>query len=189
METQKPVVMYDSPEAAQIKTVSAWVARTGEVWPNNEHMARYCGCTHMRCDTCGAVREKGSWCRPCHDAKQQAKFASHERKAWDGVEPVYLFDTDLYFFSLDALVDYCDEHDVKAADLQLVFCKPNYCREIDAYDHCSEELFEDCDLPDDILAAFDVLNKCIQAHKEPLSWSPDDIAVDPASISALIKEG
>lgn len=186
MDQQPQRVMYDSPEAAKIETVTGWRARTGEFWGDNEHMARYCGSTHKRCDQCGGVVEKGSWCSPCHQVKRREKFAGYERKSWDGMEPVNLFDTDVYFFSLDALADYCAEHDVKAADLPLVFCMPNYASAIDPADHFIDDLPEDGEIPDDLAEAFDALNKVIAAHTTPLSWSPDDIAVDPASISAWL---
>ena len=45
----KSVIMYDSPEAASIKTITGWVSSAGRFWGDNEHMARYDGSTHMKC--------------------------------------------------------------------------------------------------------------------------------------------
>lgn len=189
MDQQPQVVMYDSPEAAKIETVTGWRARTGEFWGDNEHMARYCGSTHKRCDKCGGVVEKSSWCNPCHAKGRQEKFASYPRKAWDGVAPICMFDGDTYFFSADELADYCSDHNVKASELQLVFCEPNFARPLEPEDHFADELPEDGDVPGDIAAAFAALNEVIAAHKEPLSWSPGDEAVDPASVATLDGEG
>lgn len=186
---QQAQVMYDSPEAAKIETVTGWRARTGEFWADNEHMARYCGSTHKRCEKCGGVVAKGSWCEPCHAKKRQEKFASYPREAWDGVAPICLFDGDVYFFSADDLVGYCSDHDIKPADLQLTLCRPNFAQPLNMEDHFIEELPEDGDVPDDIAAAFAALNEVIAAHKEPLSYSPDDVAIDPASVAAWLGEG
>ncbi|MEQ1969482.1 ead/Ea22-like family protein, partial [Xenorhabdus nematophila] len=46
----KKIVMYDSPEAAQIKIVTGWVSRDGRFWGDDERMARYCGATHRQCE-------------------------------------------------------------------------------------------------------------------------------------------
>jgi hypothetical protein len=189
MDKTETIVMYDSPEAAKIEAVTGWRARTGEFWGDNEHMARYCGSTHKRCESCGGVVAKSSWCDPCRAKARQEKFAGYERKAWDGEEPINLFDTDVYFFAPDMLADYCADHGVKAADLQLVFCDPNYARIIEPNDYFEEMLPEDGYVPDDLAEAFEALNKVIEAHKTPLSWSPGDVAVDPASVASLTGEG
>lgn len=188
MEIQEQVVLYDSPEAAAIATVTGWQARTGEFWGNNEHMARYCGSTHKRCDGCGEVIAKSNWCTPCRDAKQKAKFASFERKPWDGEVPLNLFDTDTYFFDEDALRDYCADHDLKAEELDLVLCEPNYATLLDPYEVYQDLLGEDCEVPAPLVAAFDVLNVAIAACKEALSWEPSETAVDPASVRSIVGE-
>jgi hypothetical protein len=186
---QPTQVLYDSAEAAKIETVTGWRARTGEFWGDNEHMARYCGSTHKRCDKCGSVVAKGNWCHPCRDVAQREKFAGYERKAWDGVEPLHLHDTDMYFFGLDALADYCAEHRVKAAELALVFCAPNYAGQVDAGDFYQDILAEDSEMPDAIQMAFDTLNEAIKACREPLSWEPTTVAADPASVASWMGEG
>jgi hypothetical protein len=188
MESQEQVVLYDSPEAASIATVTGWQARTGEFWGNNEHMARWCGSTHKRCDGCGAVIAKSSWCTPCRDAKQREKFAAFQRRPWDGAEPLHLFDTDTYFFSAEVLSDYCQDHGVKPEELALVFCKPNCATPVDPYDIYQDLLGEDLEVPDAIASAFDVLNAAISACREPLSWEPIDVAADPASVASVLEE-
>jgi hypothetical protein len=188
MASNETMVMYDSAEAAQVVTVTGWRARTGEFWGDNEHMARYCGSTHKRCEKCGGIVAKSDWCRPCFEAAQLEKFNGYPRKPWDGKEPLNLFGSDVYFFDADALDDYCADHGVKATDLQLVFCEPNYASIIEPRDYFESDLPEDGDVPDDLAEAFDALNKVIEAHKTPLSWSPTDVAVDPASVASLTGE-
>jgi len=68
------IVPYDSAEAASIQTVTGWVSRSGRFWGNDEHMARYDGCTHRKCDarltlknapigTLAPAIGGGAWCK------------------------------------------------------------------------------------------------------------------------------
>lgn len=172
----KIIILRDSDEAASIKTVTGWVSSNGRFWGNDEHMARFDGATHTKCknNSDHPIHDIHGYCEVCHEEKRQAVFAAMERREWND-EPLVIFDTDTYFFDIDSLVDYCEEHEVKATDLQLVICEPNYPREIDGSDRFIDDLPEDGELPCDIQAAFDLLNEVIR-ESAPLSWSQGEVA-------------
>ncbi|MGN8120390.1 hypothetical protein ACTJK9_01365 [Pseudomonas sp. 22082] len=174
---EEKVVMYESPEAASIQTLTGWVAADGRFWGNDEHMARWCGATHRRCEKNPehAIYEVRSYCRECYEESRQAKFAAMPVKEWAG-EPLVIFDGDRYFFDEDSLRDYLIDSDIELADVQLCICEPNYPREIDPEDHFIDDLPEDGEIRDDeLLAAFDLLNEMIR-QSQPLSWSEGEFA-------------
>lgn len=181
------VVMYDSPEAASIKTVTGWVSRSGHFWGDDEHMARYDGSTHTRCK-CGAVVAKQSYCSTCADQKAREKFLAMPKIAWDGTAPLHLHNTDRYFFDVDALLDHCADAGCKPQDLSLVVCEPTYARQIDPTEHYADDLPEGSEVPDEIEEAFAKLNEAIRACKKPLCWYPGEVAVTPESLPTLEPE-
>ncbi|MFY0750155.1 hypothetical protein [Pseudomonas sp. NFX5] len=178
MTAQKPIIMYDAPEAASLKTVTGWVSADGRFFGADENLARYCGATHRRCDVNPEhkIYEVNSYCKECHQERRQAKFAAMPIKEWSG-EPLVFFDSDQYFFDVDSLRDYLIESDIDLADLQLCICEPNYPSQIDPADHFCDELPEDGEIRDDqVLAAFELLNEMIR-QSEPLSWSEGEYVV------------
>ncbi|MNJ55684.1 hypothetical protein D3C77_511920 [compost metagenome] len=186
---EEKVVMYESPEAASIQTITGWVAADGRFWGNDEHMARYCGSTHRICknNPDHPIHRTNGWCDVCHDESRAAKFAAMPRRTWGG-EPITDFDGDSYFFDEEDLRDHILNHEIDLADLKLVFCTPNYPSEIDPNDHFMDDLPEDGEINDDqLLAAFDLVNEMIR-KSPPLSWSPGAEAVDlPQSFIDMIK--
>lgn len=179
----KPIVMYDSPEAASLKTVTGWVSSSGHYWGDNEHMARYDGSTHTKCEECGETRENNRWCEPCHNRKDLEKFIAMKREPWDGDSPIYSDLLDRYFFH-ESIFDFLnDSHNAgilkpyTAEELRLIHCEPTYLHKIDA-DDWSDDLPDDNDgeLPDDVQAAVDALNAVI-AKAGPVSWTPGNTAV------------
>ncbi|WP_443692052.1 hypothetical protein ACRZ5O_22755 [Pseudomonas protegens] len=174
---EEKVVMYESPEAASIQTVTGWVAADGRFWGKDEHMARWCGATHRRCEKNPdhPIYEIRSSCHQCHEERRQAKFAAMPIKEWAG-EPLVIFDGDEYFFDEDSLRDYLIDRDVDLADLQLCICEPNMPREIDPSDLFIDDLPEDGEIRDQqLIAAFELLNEMIR-QSEPLSWSQGEFA-------------
>ena len=190
MTAQKPIIMFDSPEAANLQTVTGWVSANGRFFGNDENLARYCGATHRRCEKNPnhPIYEIRSWCKQCHQDSRQAKFAAMPVKDWAG-EPLVIFDGDRYFFDEDSLRDYLIDSGIELADLQLCICEPNYPSEIDPADHFCDDLPEDGEIRDDqLLAAFELLNEMIR-QSEPLSWSEGEFAARlPQSIIDEITE-
>ena len=177
MSAQKPIIMFDAPEAASLKTVTGWISADGRFFGGDENLARYCGATHRRCDVNPEhqIYEVNSYCKECRQARRQAKFAAMPTKEWAG-EPLVIFDGDQYFFDEDGLRDYLIDSDIELAHLQLCICEPNYPSQIDPADHFCDDLPEDGEILDDqLLAAFELLNEMIR-KSEPLSWSEGEFA-------------
>nr|WP_279153334.1 hypothetical protein [Pseudomonas mosselii] len=188
---EEKVVMYESPEAASIQTVTGWVDPSGRFWGKDEHMARYCGSTHRHCakNPDHPIHDTRGWCRACQAEGDAARFAAMPKRVWDG-EPITDYDGDRYFFDEESLIDWIVEYEIDLADLKLVFCTPNYPREIDPSDHFCDDLPEDGEVNDDqLLAAFELLNEMIR-KSPPLSWSPGNEAVElpPAFIDKVARE-
>lgn len=173
----KEIVMYDSPEAASIQTLTGWVDRHGRFWGDDEHMARWSGSTHQKCERNPEhpIRENRGYCEACHDELQQALYMAMERQPWDGETILHLHNTDVYFQDLKSIRDHCLERHVLPEELQLVVCNPVYPEEIDGCDHFCDDLPEDGELPSELQEAFDRLNEVIR-KSPPLSWFPGEIA-------------
>ncbi len=186
---EEKVVMYESPEAASIQTVTGWVSADGRFWGDNEHMARYCGSTHQQCakNPDHPIHVINRWCETCRAESQTAKFEAMPRRIWNG-EPITDFEGDTYFFDEEDLRDHALEYDIDLAELKLVFCTPNYPSKIDPQDYFTDDLPEDGEINDDqLLAAFELVNEMIR-KSPPLSWSPGKEAVDlPQSFIDMIK--
>lgn len=177
MSKVEKAVMMDSPEAARRMTVTGWVSRDGRFFGEDERTARYAGCTHRTCEACGGSVEK-SWikCPACRAKDMDAKWAKLERRPWDGVTPLAIFDSDTYFFDLDDIENYCEDNGVEVGSLRLVFCRPVKPRPVSANELFLDELPEDGDVEDaDVLAAVEALNKALE-KAEPFSWLPGSVA-------------
>ncbi|WP_211474808.1 hypothetical protein [Collimonas humicola] len=170
------IVLYSSPEAASIKTVTGCVARTGAFWGDNEHMARYCGSTHKVCD-CGAIVAQQSFCQKCARNRSLAKYAAMEQRPWDGDAMLFSDATDEYFRDLSEAEDHAVNNGMSLAQLRLIICEPTFARQIDGTEHFCDDLPEDGELPAEIANAFDALNEAIRKCSTPLSWSPGDYAL------------
>lgn len=171
--TTTPIVFPEDEAAASIKTVTGWVSRTGHYWGRDEHTARHDGSTHRHCE-CGAVIEKRSYCRACHDRREAEKYAKMPRKAWDGNGMLYSAITEHFYNDLSEAEEDLDEGQT-LADLMLVFCKPNYVQELDD-DYCADDLPEEEDeAPAAVREAMEAFNKAVAGIV--LSWSPSDTAV------------
>jgi hypothetical protein len=170
----EPKIMYDSDEAAQLVTVTGWRSKDGIFYGNNEHIARWAGCTHMVCE-CGTEHPKGrTMCDDCFKKKRDAKYQAMPTKEWEG-EPLCLHDDETYFWSEDQVTDWCDDNGVDPATLQLVICEPQYAGTLDGNDIFRDALPEDQYLEDRapiLAAAFDALNKVIEERAEILCWMP-----------------
>lgn len=169
------VIMYDSPEAASIQSVTGWVSSCGHFWGANEDQARWSGSTHKKCNNNAEheIFSKHSYCYECHIEKRQAKFESLEIVEWDGKTPLNLFYTDFYFFDAEQVYEYCADHGVSAESLQLVLCVPINMGEVEA-DYWCDAFAEEVLLPPEVEAALSDLNEAIQKYGKSVSWSPDN---------------
>jgi len=183
--SKEKIILNTDPEAAREITVTGWVSRDGLFFGKDERAARWSGCTHIVCE-CGKPTPKTyTRCEECRNKLTRERWLALPLVEWDGESPIVMFDDDRYFWSTEDLLDWCYDEDIKPSTLMLVTCEPHFAREIDA-DYWSDDLPEDGDeLPDDIAAAVDALNKVIRAHKEPLCWHPGKqrvVVADPEVI-------
>lgn len=179
--TDETIIPYGSGEAAQRKTVTGWVSRRGIFYYDNEHGARYDGCTHKPCEGCGELipRDGLIYCRPCLGTRDAQRFAALPRKEWGGETPLVIYRTDTYFFNEDELDEYCAENEVSREDLMLVICEPCRPRLVSALDLFDDALPEDADesdIPATVRDAVDRLNEAIRACA-PLAWTEGKYAV------------
>lgn len=173
------IITYDSDEAAKrVEGISGWVSRDGRFWGDNEHMARWDGCTHIECkeEGCTTLVKKRSFttCDSCREKKRHQTFMELERKEWDGKTPLYLDGSDTYFFDAEELDHYLEENECTLDSLQLRFCKPIKMPHLED-DYFLEQLHEDAEIPDDLALAIEQVNKIIDATP-PQTWEPDRYA-------------
>lgn len=166
-------ILYNSPEAAQIKTVTGWVSSDGRFCGQDENMARYAGCTHINCE-CGGEAKKG-WtkCDSCRAKASTARYEAYPFEEWDGVKPLVEYDCDTYFFSEDDIETFLEEGELKPEDLRLVIASPNYAHEITS-EYWQDSLSEDGEIPEEFQKKLDELNEFIKTLA-PLSYSPSKI--------------
>lgn len=177
MEKEQPIILHDSPEAATYRTdIKGWVSRNGLYFGNDEDLARYSGCTHKRCE-CGAIFEK-SWieCETCRKAKREKidaeKLAKMPRQEWDGETPLYHEDSDTFLMDASDVYDFCEDRELSFDDAEFRLCKPNHPRMIEA-DDFYDDIPEDGELPDEVIAAIDAFNASVK--DSVLSWSPINV--------------
>lgn len=169
---EEKIIMYDSEEAASQKTLTGWVSANGRYWGKDEHMARYDGCTHKKCE-CGNATEK-SWirCEECRHKSDVERFNKLPFKEWDESENVCTWDGDKYFFHVDDVIEYMEENDLKEIDL--LICEPIEYSLIDFEQITGSEVHEDWEPEVELEKAVNKLNKVIKELK-PHSWQPGKI--------------
>lgn len=181
IKTKEKIIPYDSPEAAQLATVTGWVSSNWRFYGDNEDAARHDGCTHRKCSDCDNLTPKHRiYCDQCIKKQDMERWLKKDRKEWDGTRPLYSEKRDKYFFNLDELIDYCRDHNATPEALMLVICYPVYLPYVHE-DYFFNALPEDEFLPDDISEALNALNEKIRRSK-PVSWSPGKFAPTDESI-------
>lgn len=179
MQQDKKVIMYDSKEAAKEVTVKMWQSSDGRLH-RDEHSARYCGCTHHKCE-CGKTAKVG-WtkCEDCRNELAKENYSKFKFEEWDFIKPVYSNEYEKYFFCEDDLVDFMqgkneDDDENFINEIDLLICKENHWQKVDE-DYWSDNMPEDNDedLPKEMQEALDNLNKIIDTLK-PQSYSPSKI--------------
>lgn len=182
----KTVTMFDSPEAATYRTdIKGWVSANGSFYGDNEHIARWSGCTHMTCE-CGNVYEKGRVrCDSCQSKADTEKFMALPMVEWDGVTPVCIFGGDRYFFSDSELLDWMEDLD-DDAEVRLVLCEPGKLHTLDVDDWC-DDLPEDGDLPAEVQTKLDELNEAIK-NAPTVCWWEGKARINAEPLWSQVKE-
>jgi len=172
---EEPVIMFESPEAASIQTVTGWVSSTGRYFGQDERAARYEGSTHHKCDCGGIAKRHYIYCKDCQHKRTKEAYEKLPFEQWDEVGALTLHDGDEFFFSWDDLLSYCEDNDIDPTTLDLLICEPNHLSTIDI--EC-DELPEDASFEDvankELIAALKLVNNIIEKHP-PISWSAGKI--------------
>lgn len=170
-ETEKIILNTDD-EAAKFVTVSGWASRGGKFWGSDEKMARWSGCTHLKCE-CGSIMER-RWtkCKQCRHTSGIEIYNNFPYKEWDMKSPLYSDTYDKYFFSQEELDEYIHEEQIDPSDMRLMFCKENYFNKIPD-DYWSDIMPDDSEgeLPESLSTALNELNEVIE-NLPPCSYSP-----------------
>lgn len=183
------IILPDSPEAAQLRTITGWVSRDGRFFGDDERIARYAGSTHSVCE-CGNVTEKMyTACADCRKKHKEERIAKFPRQEWDGATPLYSEALDRYMFSVDDIEDLMVDHELEFDALQPLVCSPNRARMIEMDDFC-DELPDHGEPPDALVEAADAFNKAVEGLV--LSWSPTDLVAtwkDAPKLKDLLDDG
>ena len=175
MKIEEKIIMYDSPEAATQKTLTGWVGGN-RYWGTDEHMARWSGCTHVKCE-CGNIMTKHyTKCDRCRHDLAVDRYNALPFREWDGKEAVCTWDGNKYFFNEDELIEYmANDEDEPLSEIDLLICDENNWQTVDE-DYWSDMMPEDSDgeLPKEMQSALDNLNKVIR-EMSPQSYSPGKI--------------
>lgn len=169
----KPVVMYESDEAAvhETRSLTGWWSADGRFWGDSEGVARYAGSTHRKCE-CGEIMEKHyTKCKECRHKATVAKYDTLERVPYEG-QFLTDYDGDRYYWSFDDVLDAIEAGEL-SSDPLLVIAEEHYGRPIDVADLLCDDLPEDGDLPLDLIDAERALNKAIK-DAGPLSYMPSN---------------
>lgn len=163
-------IMYNSPEAASLKTVKGWVSSNNHFYGNDEHLARWDGCTHKLCECGKEIKKNYSICDSCQNKRIKEKYFKLPFKEWDGKTPLVLYSDNVYFFSEDDIINYCEENEINSCDLDLVITNEIYLYNI------NEDYWEDCmggdqDYPKSLTKIIDEFNeKLKEINKTPISY-------------------
>lgn len=141
--SEEKIILYDSPEAATYETnIEGWVSANRHFYGKGElgeRLARHDGSTHKKCE-CGNVFDK-KWaytvCSDCRRKRGYESFLKLPFKEWDGKEPVCEYDGDKFFWDLESLQEYMEEHEI--GDIDLYICEPTHYQTID-----TETIASDC---------------------------------------------
>ncbi|MBC05682.1 MULTISPECIES: hypothetical protein [unclassified Thalassospira] len=169
-------ILYSSPEAAERKEVTGWVSADGRFYGDNEHLARWAGCTHILCRECGKHEHEKSWtcCETCRDKHVIERYNAKPFKAWDG-ERLFSYSHERYFFDEQELIDFALEHNVLPGEMRLAICEPDILKMVDFDDILVDRLPEDLYLSDiapELAEAVAKVNDIIQQTKPVLAWNP-----------------
>jgi hypothetical protein len=192
-KAEEPIIHYDSPEAAELVTITGWRSRRGFFFGDDERTARYDGCTHRNCEECGALTERHYLiCEACRHKKEIARFAALPRGPWDGEQMLYSDALDRYFSEPSDVLEALEELEEprELDDLRVLLCTPSRPRLIDL-DYFTDELPEDGDehdVPAEVWAAAEAFNKAAQACK-PISWYPGKVAWNGETAASEPKTG
>lgn len=169
MSTEE-IILYDSEQAATYKTgLSGWVSRDGRFFGKDEHMARWSGCSHIKCEE-GNIYKKGfRKCDPCRARARDERYQALEFEEYTD-QIVVCRDHENYFFHPSDLYDHMRDNGLYK--MELIVCEPNYAPYIEDYgiDIMPEDQYID-DVHPELANMLAEVNDYIAKNKPILSWA------------------
>jgi len=187
---KKEIILYDESKATYRKDIKGWVSSNGNFYGDNidsQHLARWDGCTHIKCKDCGVpiVKHGYTICKDCSRKRDIKCYNEREKKPWDGKAMLYSEQTDRYYRDLEEAIDDAGIWGHTLDDMRLVICVPNNPRDVtlDLWDDCMPENDDDgaC-FSKEFHEALNRLNEIIEKH-DPISWSPGKYALDLTNVT------
>jgi len=189
------IIMYNSPEAAEIRTVTGWFAKgpnvnTKMAFCGDDEQARYMGCTHTICTTWGCdniVKKRWIYCDSCKSKITKECYKNLPKGEWkEG--PLALYEGDRFFFSEEDLLEYCEDNGVKPSELMLVTCSPNRFAEFEPGEFWGYDIPENFSaeelIPQEVFELAKQINDIMRNSPDRV-WLPDAFSYD---VSYLDKE-
>lgn len=171
-EPKAKVHMNDIVEAEGKIPVKAYIV--GNKVYNSMVVSKESLATHTDCDRCKQEFEKpytySKYCQSCEYVIRHEKYLSLPLVEWDGESALSLWDDDQYFFSIDEIQDYCEEHELKISDLKLVLCEMSSFTQID-FDLFVDETHEDWEPSDEMIKKVNEFNSFLEIESTN-TWFP-----------------
>ena len=176
MENKEKQILYTSNEAAKhVTNIEGWVDINGRFCGKDEHMARWSGCTHIICPSCGKATPKNyTICSDCRNKKAIERYNKKGRVEWDNKTPLYSEAAGEFFFDSDEIYDYMEEANCSMKSLRLIICEPTKLRFLET-DYWEDELPENGEISEEVMQAINDLNKLLE-DQPPASWHPGEFA-------------
>lgn len=141
MQMKKSGLAYE--DAAQMASVTGWSCKTcHRFYGDNEHLARWCCASSVPCQCGGRISGPYKVCDDCRQKNRRRIYDAMPSADWSGVGPLAIFDSDIFFFSVEDLEDHLAETGGKIEDVQLVLCEPTRPHRWEAQDEWSDYLGE-----------------------------------------------
>lgn len=172
----KSIVLISDPGAATfVENISSWVSKNGKFFGDDEHLARWAGCTHIFCDTCEKpiIKQSYTICSDCREKAAVERYEALPKTEWNGTTPLYSELLGEYFFDEDDLI--CTDCNCNTEDMRLFLCDAVPFSEIEPESYL-DDMPDDSELPSELLDAIKEFNRAI-SHLSPAYWVPSTTAV------------
>lgn len=178
------VILYKDADVKYLTDIKGWISSDGRYWGDNEHMARYCSCTHDICATEGCentVNKSYRICAECADKRDQLKWEESEKREVSPYDNMYYSQrNDRYFQEWEDVEEYCEENELLPEDLLLYHCERETSPQLDIeilYEDITPEDLELSDMVnDEIECLVEKLNEALSRH--PVNcFNPTNIGV------------
>ena len=179
-------IHYNDAKVEYRTDIKGWIGSDGRYYGDDEHLARWYSCTHVKCSNDGcenqALRSQLR-CESCKEKSSIEKWRNAEKRKPLNTDVIYWSDAcSEYFQSFEEINEYAYENDLSVIDMRLYHCEQESgFPQVDIHDlyeeYSTEEISPDEYVSPEICEAIENLNKLLK-KQEILVWHPSNIAVD-----------